>query len=159
MLGKGHASRERLVYFGKRMSKALWKLLTPRLKDSKPDNLAFTVGAADDLRTMTRDVLRRLPAPKGDIGERAGAANVYPYRFRHTFAITYLRKQGDLFTLQELLGHSDMGKEETDGQEDTIEDVVVADLVGGGPFREQPTRFTRKLLCLFVFTDHVLGTT
>jgi len=103
VLGKGQ--KERLVYFGKRTAKALWKLLTPRLKDSKPDNLVFTVGAADDLRLMTRDVLRRLLVR---IGERAGVANVYPHRFRHTFAITYLRNDGDLFTLQDLLGHSDM---------------------------------------------------
>jgi integrase/recombinase XerD len=108
VLGKGHASRERLVYFGKRTSKAVWKLLTPRLKDAKPDDLVFTVGPEDDLRPMTRDVLRRLLALKGDIGERAAVANVYPHRFRHTFAITYLRNQGDLFTLQDLLGHSDM---------------------------------------------------
>jgi integrase/recombinase XerD len=103
VLGKGQ--KERLVYFGKRTSKALWKLLTPRLKDAKSEALVFTVGPEDDLRPMTRDVLRRLLVR---IGERAGVANVYPHRFRHTFAITYLRNQGDLFTLQDLLGHSDM---------------------------------------------------
>ena len=43
VLGKGQ--KERLVYFGKRTAKALWKLLTWRLKDSKPDDLVFTVGA------------------------------------------------------------------------------------------------------------------
>ncbi len=94
VLGKGQ--KERLVYFGKRTSKALWKLLTPRLKDSKSEDLVFTVGLEDDLRPMTRDVLRRLLVR---IGERAGVAHVYPHRFRHTFAITYLRNDGDLFTL------------------------------------------------------------
>ena len=106
VLGKGQ--KERLVYFGKRTSKALWKLLTPRLKDAKLEDMVFTVGPEDDLRPMTHDVLRRLLAPKGDIGERAKVANVYPHRFRHTFAITYLRNEGDLFTLQALLGHSDI---------------------------------------------------
>lgn len=103
VLGKGQ--KERLVYFGKRTSKALWKLLTPRLKDAQPEDPVFVVGPEDDPRPLTRDVLRRLLAR---LGERAGVANVHPHRFRHTFAITYLRNQGDLFTLQDLLGHSDM---------------------------------------------------
>ena len=103
VLGKGQ--KERLVYFGKRTAKALWKLLTPRLKESKPADLVFGVGEADDPRPLTSDVPRRLLVR---IGERAGVANVYPHRFRHTFAITYLRNEGDLFTLQDLLGHSDM---------------------------------------------------
>ncbi len=103
VLGKGQ--KERLVYFGKRTSKALWKLLTPRLKDTQPEAPVFTVGPGDDPRPLTRDVLCRLLAR---IGERAGVPDVYPHRFRHTFAITFLRNGGDLLTLQALLGHSDM---------------------------------------------------
>jgi integrase/recombinase XerD len=101
VVGKGE--KPRYVHFGKRTSKALWKYITPRLGDN--DQPLFTVGPDDDRRPLSRFVLLRLLKR---IGERAGVQHVYPHRFRHTFAITYLRNGGDLFTLQELLGHSDL---------------------------------------------------
>lgn len=103
VLGKG--KKKRLVYFGKRTSKAIWKYLLPRISAMKPGDLFLFVGPPDDPRPMERHVLLHLIKR---IGKRAGVAKAYPHRFRHTMAITYLRNSGDIFTLQQLLGHSDL---------------------------------------------------
>lgn len=102
---KGKGGKERFVYFGKRTSKAVWKYLLPRVSALKPEALFLFVGPPDDPRPMERHVLLHLVKR---IGQRAGVANVYPHRFRHSFAINYLRNSGDLFTLQQILGHSDL---------------------------------------------------
>ena len=54
-------------------------------------------------RPMDRNIIRQL---LGRIGENAGVANVHPHRFRHTFAIEFLRSGGNIFVLQRLLGHA-----------------------------------------------------
>ena len=102
VLGKG--AKERIIQIGKRAQKALWPLLTA-VPEGEGAPYVFTVGSSSDSRPMSRYMLGRLLKRLGD---RAGVRNVYPHRFRHTFAITYLRNDGDLFTLQALLGHSDL---------------------------------------------------
>jgi site-specific recombinase XerD len=101
VLGKG--SKERFVHFGRRTARALWRYLTPRLQTLEDDDYLFTTWPDDLPDKMNRSALGRLVRR---IGDRAGVSGVHPHRFRHTFAINYLRNGGDIFTLKQLLGHS-----------------------------------------------------
>ncbi len=102
---KGRDKKGRTVYFGKRTAKAIWRYLTPRLNDNGQNDPLFVAGPADDPCPLDPNHLRRLLKRTGD---RANVPKAHPHRFRHTFAITYLRNSGDPFTLRILLGHSDL---------------------------------------------------
>jgi integrase/recombinase XerD len=103
--GKGRGKKERIVRFGHRTGRAIWRYLTPRLEFVRDDDTLIAVGSNETFRPMTRDVLRKLIKR---LGTRAGIENCYPHRFRHTFSINYLRNGGDIFTLQRLLGHTSL---------------------------------------------------
>ena len=93
--GSGKKSRPRMVILGQTSRRAVW-LYVARMKTSFPTSKLFPM-----TDNAVRHMLKRLQ-------ERSEVPDVHPHRFRHTFAIWYLRNGGDIFTLQRLLGHSDI---------------------------------------------------
>lgn len=98
----GKGDKGRTVYLGHVAKEALWRYLSKR-PDKRSDEPLFMTSRRGP---MDRSALRRMLASAGQRAEIP--ETVGPHRFRHTFAINYLRNGGDIFTLQRLLGHSSM---------------------------------------------------
>jgi integrase/recombinase XerD len=91
-------SHSRTTYLGKAGRKTLWHYLVNR-EGVRSDDFLF-VTTSNKPMTCQR-VLNLL----SQLGRSAGIRSVHPHRFRHTFAIQYLRNGGDIFTLKRILGH------------------------------------------------------
>ncbi len=100
--GGAKGGKGRTVFIGKATRKMLWRYLASREDSEDPDS-PLILNRED--RPFTPNSLRLLITR---IGKRAKVKKAYPHKFRHTFAITYLRSGGDVFTLQALLGHSSL---------------------------------------------------
>ncbi|GIK73794.1 MAG: tyrosine recombinase XerC [Chloroflexota bacterium] len=97
--GKGNKSR--FVWCGDAARKALWRYLAER-PDARPEHPLF---ATRTNQALDRNNLRHMLAA---CAQRAGVDGVTVHRFRHTFAITFLRNGGSVLELQRLLGHERM---------------------------------------------------
>ena len=97
--GAGQKTKPRTVFVGKASKKVLWQFFAKRDEIELSHPVLLTIQERRMNRHNLRSMLRRL-------GERAGVPKVHAHRFRHTFAIQYLRNSGDVFSLQRLLGHS-----------------------------------------------------
>jgi len=97
LVRQGKGGKQRVVRIGSTAQKALWRYVTIyRRGDS--DRL-FLNRSGEPLDVVAVKILiRRLTTKTG--------IKVYGHKLRHTFAITYLRNGGDVFTLQYLLGHA-----------------------------------------------------
>jgi site-specific recombinase XerD len=97
VLGKG--AKERIVPLGTTARRALVRYLGTRARASAIDPL-FTGRQGALSQRGTQQAIARL-------GRRAGVGTrCSPHTFRHTFAHGYLVNGGDVFSLQQILGHA-----------------------------------------------------
>jgi integrase/recombinase XerD len=100
-VGSGTKSKSRVVILGKSARRYLWRYLAIRDDaDDKDGPLFITQSGRPMTRSSIRLALTRL-------GKRAGV-KCNPHKFRHSFAITFLRNGGNIFVLQAILGHADL---------------------------------------------------
>ena len=104
VLGKGN--KERLVPIGKQIRKLLWRYINqyrPEPALPKLDNLFLTQDGRPLTKNRVDSIMKRYGLMAGLTGVRCS-----PHTLRHTFAINFLRNDGDVFSLQKILGHSSL---------------------------------------------------
>jgi site-specific recombinase XerD len=102
---EGKGGKGRSVPVGPSARRALYDYLSTRLlsEDDEPLFLAERGVTAGD--RLTR---KGLQLAITRIGRRAGVEETHAHRFRHTFAISFLRGGGNVFTLQQMFGHTSL---------------------------------------------------
>ena len=70
----------------------------------EPEDHSYFFASLDGQSLSRYDLLRVIL----NIGSRAGVPNATVHRFRHTFAISFLRNGGNVYALQAMLGHPDV---------------------------------------------------
>jgi site-specific recombinase XerD len=104
VLGKG--DKERLVPIGKQIRKMLWRYITQYRPEPARPNL-YNLFLTQDGRPLTKN---RVETIMKHYGRMAGLTGIRcsPHTLRHTFTINFLRNDGDVFSLQKILGHSSL---------------------------------------------------
>jgi integrase/recombinase XerD len=100
VFGKG--SKERSLPIGPRTKSALSKHILENRAEARVNEPIFltVTGQPMDRCALLKLVYR--------LAEVAGVRDAHPHRFRHTFAIQYLRNGGNERTLQDVLGHESL---------------------------------------------------
>ncbi len=97
----GKGKKDRRVPISSSTAQAIWKYLTSR-PDAKLDDPLFVTKKNKKInRNNLGDMLEAA-------AKRVGVSKANPHKFRHTFAINYLRNGGNVYTLQSILGHEDL---------------------------------------------------
>ncbi len=100
VLGKGN--KERMVPFGSASQKTLWRYC--RLSRPEPidtDSFFLTEQGYQFTEEGFKSFFRR-------VADGAGIQRLHAHLLRHTFATKYLIAGGDIFSLQQILGHTSL---------------------------------------------------
>ncbi len=97
VIGKG--KKERLIPISQETIGVIDKYLANRQESS----YSAPLFALKSGKPIERCKLRKVLA---ELGNRSKVSHVFPHRFRHTFAIQFLRNGGNIYSLQKILGHS-----------------------------------------------------
>lgn len=91
----GKGDKQRFVPFGVTTSKALLAWYNIYREDDGDERL-FQMCQHSIAECMKR------------LGRKVGIERLHPHLWRHTYAVRWLRNGGDVFSLQKVLGHSDL---------------------------------------------------
>jgi len=98
VMGKG--SKERIIPFGAAAQKALWRYRHHyRPETKRSDRFFLTVDGLSMTAAGLVSLIKRVRAA-------SGVSRLHPHLCRHTFATRYLINGGDVFSLQQILGHT-----------------------------------------------------
>jgi integrase/recombinase XerD len=97
----GKGKKDRHFPISSRTAQTIWRYLATRPDARLSDPLFVTKTNNRIDRTNLADMLEYA-------GKRAGVPNCHPHRFRHTFAINFLRNGGNVYSLQSILGHESL---------------------------------------------------
>jgi integrase/recombinase XerD len=96
----GKNDKDRYIPISSRTAQAIWRYLTTRPDDTLDKPLFSALNGAPLSRQALLRVIKHC-------GERANVV-AHPHKFRHTFAITFLRNYPDIYALQMMLGHESL---------------------------------------------------
>lgn len=94
----GKGSKTRMIPISAATAKLIFRYISAARKEAAVNEPLFIANERPTNRDSLAKLLTRL-------GERAGVTDVHPHRFRHTFAVLFLRNGGNTRALQDLLGH------------------------------------------------------
>lgn len=117
LIRNGKGGKQRIVHIGTKAHKILWKYITIHRRSYS--RRLFTNRNNEPLEVIGIKILVKR------LGDKA-KVKVHPHKLRHTFAISYLRAGGDVFSLQYILGHSTLQMTQRYLQSLNAEDAINA---------------------------------